>query len=274
MNSNTIESKITLGVVAISLNEEIDLPGFLKNISGWADEIVIVDCGSQDNTIEIIKSSNIPVKIINSSLTEAGGYAGLRNLGLKSCTSDWIINMDIDERISSKLKLEILKAIRNDFFDAYKYKRLNYFLHRPMKYGGWNTWNNPQLARRGSHYYDGVIHEKCVVHGNSVRIGQLTNLMIHLNDESYSERLNKSFKYCHMEAELLCKNNKKVYWPQFFILPTFEFIKKYFLKMGFLDGIPGLISAIHSSNAVFRILALTWDNQNKIPRCLIEREIN
>ena len=98
--------------------------------------------------------------------------------------------------------------------------------------------------------------------------------MLHLNDESYSERLEKSFRYCHLEATQLINKNKKVKAAEIAFLPLLEFFKKYILKSGFLDGTPGLISAIHSAGAKFRILTITWDQQNTLDRAQLEKKYN
>ena len=140
-----MNKKPTLAVVAISYNEEVDIPGFLEHLIEWVNEIVIVDSGSTDSTLEIINKSTFDIKIVKTTLEKAGGYAALRNLGVEKCNSDWVINMDIDERITKNLKAEILKSINIDKYNAFRYRRLNYCLHRPMKAGGWNSWNNSQL---------------------------------------------------------------------------------------------------------------------------------
>ena len=265
------EKKSKLAVVAIAHNEEVDMPGFLEHLIEWVDEIVIVDSGSTDKTIEIINNSSFEIKLIKTTLEQAGGYAALRNLGVEGCNSDWVINMDIDERMTENLKTEILISINKDRYSAFRYRRLNYFLHRPMKAGGWDSWNNPQLARKGAHYYKGKLHEKCVVHGGEEKIGQLQSFMSHLNDESYLERMDKSFRYCQLESDKLIEKKLCIKGYQLLLYPILEFFKKYIYKKGFIDGIPGLNAAIHSADAVFRALALTWDVQNKIDRKKIDR---
>ena len=101
-----MNNKPTVGVVAISYNEQEDLPGFINHLIEWVDELVIVDSGSTDKTIEIINNSNFDIKLIKTTMEQAGGYASLGNLGVEGCNSDWVINMDIDERITEKLKNE------------------------------------------------------------------------------------------------------------------------------------------------------------------------
>ena len=268
MNINT-----TLGVVAISRNEETDLPGFFANLLPWVDEIIIVDDGSSDSTKEIASAAGEKVKVISHPMSE-DGFAGQRNVGIEAATSDWLLNMDIDERVTPELACEIREKIANTKLNAFSYHRQNFFMHRPMKAGGWNSWNNPQLARREYHSYVNKVHERCVVDGEPESIGQLNNLMWHLNDESYKERMIKSLQYCQLEADKMLVENKKINALQIVVHPILEFIKKYFLKKGFLDGIPGLISAMHSADAVFRACALTWDQQHKIPREELEKRMS
>lgn len=263
----------TLGIVAISRNEERDIQGFLDHLLPWVDEIIIVDDGSTDRTTEIVEATDSKVTLLRNRMTDEGGFSEQRNLGIKAAKSDWLLNMDIDERVTPELAAEIKDVIQDTKLNAFRYRRLNYFMHQPMKLGGWNSWNNPQLARRGCHHYVNKVHERCVVEGEPNSIGQLHSEMWHLNDESYEERLRKSFQYSKIEANLILSGNTKVTWRHLFFKPPFEFIKKYILKRGFIDGVPGLISALHAAGAIFRAYALAWDEQNRIPREELEQEL-
>jgi len=263
----------TLSVVAISYNEEVDLPGFLEHLLPWVDEIIIVDDGSTDDTTSIAEAAGEKVKLIHHKMTAEGGFAEQRNQGVVAATSDWVLNMDIDERVTPQLAQEIMQVIIDTPYHAFRYHRLNFFLHRPMRRGGWNSWNNPQLARRGHHRYVNKIHERCAVDGEPDSIGQLQALMWHLNDDSYEERMRKSFQYCKLEADKLIELNISVSWLDIVLRPCMEFAIKYFYKRGFIDGVPGLIAAMHSASAIFRQYALVWDAQNRIARYEIEQQL-
>jgi (heptosyl)LPS beta-1,4-glucosyltransferase len=263
----------TIGVIAISKNEERDLPGFLSCLISWVDEIVIVDDGSTDRTVEIAQATGNTVRVIERKKELESGFAGQRNIGLQAAQSDWLLNMDIDERVTPELAQEIKLASSDAKLNAFRYRRLNYFLHRPMKAGGWSSWNNPQLARRGYHRYVNKVHERCVVDGAPDSVGQLKGVMWHLNDESYKERMAKSFQYCLLEAEKMIACKTRLTGFKIITLPLIEFIKKYVFKRGFLDGTPGLVAAMHSSCAMFRACALTWDEQNRIQRDTLERAL-
>jgi len=263
---------VSISVVAICKNEEADLPGFLANLAPWVDEIVLVDDESSDSTLAIAEAAGEKV-IVVSQLMSKEGFAGQRNAGIAASSGDWILNMDIDERVTPTLRDEILAAISNTCLNGYRYRRLNFFLHRPMKAGGWTTWNNPQLARKNYHRYVNKLHERCVVEGAPEAVGQLSGFMWHLNDDSYEERMNKSFQYCKLVAEELIGDGRKISWASLLLRPLKIFLKKYVLQRGFLDKTPGLIAALHSADAEFRACALVWDAQNRISRAYLEEQV-
>lgn len=261
-----------LGAIAISRNEAQDLPGFLTNLLPWVDEIVIVDDGSTDETVQIAQTAGHKVRVIQQKMTEREGFAGQRNAGITAATSDWLLHMDIDERVPPELAQEIREAIAQTSLNAFRYPRLNFFTHRPMQAGGWQGWNNPQLARKGHHHFVNKVHERCVVEESNA-IGQLHHKMWHLNDESYKERMSKSFQYCQLEAEKMLLTGKDITAFDLCFKPIVEWGKKYLWKQGFRDGTPGLIAAIHSACAVFRTCALVWDEQNRIDRQELEMQL-
>ena len=265
------DNKITLGVAAISYNEERDLPGFIEHLIKWVDEIIIVDDGSTDKTEAIAKGYGNKVKFITNKMAEKD-FGGQRNIGINNATADWLLHMDIDERVTPELAKEILNAISDTTKNGFKYRRLNFFLHRPMKGGGWQTWNHAQLGRRGYHQFQRKLHEQCIIEGGEKATGQLNGYMWHFNDTDYSERMRKSFQYSHMEADKIISANKKIRWYHFISMPALRFLKLYFYKKGFRDGTLGLLASLHSMDAEFRACALAWDRQNRISRSTLETQ--
>ncbi len=274
MSSVFERAPVTLGVVAISYNEEEDLPGFLANLIGWVDEIIIVDDGSSDRTEEICAAAGDSVRFIRSPRQSGEYYSDQRNKGIDAAQSDWLLHMDIDERVSPELAREIRAAIQNEKMDGYRFRRLNHFMHRPMQGGGWQDWNLIHLARRELFRFGGMFHETCNLDAPAHRVGQLRGKMIHFNEHDFEKRLKKSSTYLEEVVKHVEASGRQVSGWQILWAPTKEFLKKYFYKKGFLDGTPGLISALHSATAVFRAHALVWDRQNRISRAELERQVS
>lgn len=274
MPAQTPGRRPTLSAVVISRNEQRNLPHLLQNLADWADEIVIVDDGSTDETPRIAQEAGEKVRFISHTMTEAEGYAGQRNAGIDAATGDWLLHLDCDERVPEDLAREISESIGSGAFDAYRYRRQNYFLHRPVNHGGWDSWNRPQLARRGCHRFTGRLHEACEIDGGEPRTGQLAHKIAHLNESSFAERLQKSARYVAMNAEDLARTGTRIRSLSLLTGPLFEFAKRYALQRGFLDGTPGLIAALHSATSVFRIRALVWDRQNRVDRAALERQVS
>lgn len=263
----------TLGVVAISFNEERDLPGFLDNLLPWVDEIVIVDDGSSDETASIARAAGGRVLFVQLPRQDGEYFSHQRNKGIEVASSDWLLHMDIDERVPPDLAHEIMNAIVVDGFDAFRFRRLNYFLHRPMFGGGWQDWNQIHLARRLSLRFSGGYHEQPEVDSPADRIGQLLRPIWHLNDQDYSERMMKSIVYCEEAADGIRKTGRAVRWYDFLTAPATTFARNFIWKHGYRDGTVGLLAALHSASSAFRSRALVWDDQNRVERSTIEDEL-
>jgi glycosyltransferase involved in cell wall biosynthesis len=252
----------SIGVVALAKNEEKDLPGFLSNVLPWADEVVIVDDGSTDKTAAVALEAGPKVKVIRSAMHPASGFAGLRNEGILHATSEWLLHMDIDERVPPSLISEIFRAIAEPDVVACRFRRLNFFLNRPMKGGGLQLWNQVHLARREIGIFVNTVHEGLQLRENSGKVKQLKAKMLHLNDDGYLERMRKSDQYCRMVADQLLRDGKAVSGWHLFWKPAKKLFLTYFIFKGYKDGIPGIIWAMHCACAEFRVLALAWDRQN------------
>lgn len=263
----------TLGVVAISYNEKQDLPGFLACLLPWVDEIVLVDDGSDDATEAIAAAAGEKVTFITSPRQEGEYFSHQRNKGIDAARSDWLLHMDVDERVTPALAREIVQAVRKNDYDAYRFRRLNFFLHRPMQGGGWQDWNLVHLARREVLRFGGMFHEECLVTATAERIGQLEERMWHLNDRSYMHRIRKSVLYCQEQANRLRTSGRKIRWWHLLVLPAADFLGKYFRRSGYRDGTPGLLFALHAASARFKACALVWDEQHAISRKSIEEQV-
>lgn len=249
------------------------MPGFLANLLGWVDEIVVVDDGSTDRTAAICTAAAPKVHFLRMPRKDGEYYSDQRNKGIDAAQSEWLLHMDIDERVTLELAADILQGIRDSGKDGYRYRRLNHFMHRPMRGGGWQDWNLIHLARRHVFRFGGMFHETCHLDAPASRVGQLKGHMVHFNEHNFEKRLTKSDVYReevvkHLEGRGIPVPGWRIAWE-----PAKEFLKNYFWKKGLLDGTPGLIAALHSATAVFRAHALVWDRQNRISRRTLEERI-
>jgi glycosyltransferase involved in cell wall biosynthesis len=270
---NSAELRPTLGVVAISQNEEIDLPGFLEHLLPWVDEVVIVDDASTDQTVRLAQTAGPKVKLIKSARKPGEYYSHQRNKGIDAATSDWLLHMDIDERVTPELAEEIQAATKDTSKDGYRFRRLNFFLHRPMYGGGWQKWNLIHLARREKFRFGGKMHETTLLDAPPERVGQLRGFMWHLNDSDYVERVRKNMTYMQVEAENLEERCLQVRWFHFVLPPLQRMLKAYFLNGGFRDGVAGVLYAMHVLTGTFNWYATAWDRANSRPRADLENHL-
>ncbi|MEO1479234.1 MAG: glycosyltransferase family 2 protein [Bacteroidota bacterium] len=259
--------------MAIAYNEERDLPGFLSHLLPWVDEIVIVDDGSTDATARLAEEAGAKVTFLQSPRNEGEYYSDQRNKGIDAAQSDWLLHMDIDERVPPALAHEILQAIRDPGFDGYRFRRLNFMLHRPMRGGGLQNWNLVHLARRSLFRFGGKMHETCLLDAPPERVGQLRERIWHLNEISYEKRLKKSWTYSAIRCEDILESGRRVRWYDLLLRPMERALAKYFWHGGWRDGTMGLLYALHCFDATFRSWTLAWDAQNAIPRTQLDDEI-
>ena len=237
---------IRLSAVSAVYNEEENLRDCLDSVKGLADEIVIVDGGSTDKTLEIaksfgakiIKTDNPPIFHIN------------KNKAIDAARGDWVLQLDADERVSSELLKEIKNAISNNSdINGYWIPRSNYFLGHFLKKGGQYPDYTMRLYKKGKGRLPAKdVHEQAEVEGKT---GYLKNDLLHFRDKSFKKYLSGLDRYTtimslHMEKDNLGKN-PFVFVNYFFIKSIWWFLKTYIRHKGFVDGFPGFIFAFFSS---------------------------
>lgn len=250
------------------------MPGFLAHLVPWVDEIVIVDDGSTDSTASRAAAGGNKVKFIPSPRSAGQYFSHQRNKGIAVATSDWLLHMDIDERVPPDMAQEILAAIEDPAKDGYRFRRLNFFLHRPVRGGGWQNWNLVHLARREKFGFGGKMHETPLLNAPAERIGQLRSCMWHLNDADYFERIRKSNVYMEVEAETWAERAVRIRWYDILLRPPWYFVRPFFLQGGWRDGVVGLIWALHCATGSVRFFSILWDRQHGIPRQDIECQLH
>ncbi len=228
--------KPLLSVAIITKNEEDRLPKTLEAVKDLADEIVVVDSGSTDRTVEIAKSFGAKVFI-----EPWRGYGPQKNSALKKCKGEWVLFLDADEVPDEDLKEEIKKAVKNPKAEGYMLRRKAVYLGKPLRFV-WGKEYLLRLVRRSANpQWEGKIHEKLLVEGRVKKLKK--GWLYHHTYRSVVEHFQKSVRYAGLSAEDYFKKGKSPSGIKLFLGPVWSFLKIYLLKGGFLEGRRGLIIA-------------------------------
>jgi glycosyltransferase involved in cell wall biosynthesis len=226
--------KITATI--ITLNEERNIARALESLR-CADEILIVDSGSVDRTIEL--AQNLGARVI-----EAGwkGYAAQKNWAAEQAAHDWILSLDADEALSEALEAEIWNLKKSGpRCDAYTMPRLARYLGRWIMHSGWYPDRKVRLYhRRKAKWVGEFVHESVKVEG---RIGHLESNILHFTCDSLSEHLRTLDRYTTLAAQEIAARKVRVSLLRMVFDPAWTFFKAYFLQRGFLDGLEGVTIA-------------------------------
>lgn len=249
-------TKINLSVALIVKNEEDRLPATLKAIRDIASEIVVVDCGSTDKTIEIAKNFNAKVYFHPWE-----GFAKQKNYLTQLCTCNWILFLDADEVITDKLREEIIKTIRLNQNFGYEINRKVFYLGRILHYS-WQKNYRLRLVKRdqspkwiGSH-----VHEELTI---TQPTKKLRNHLIHFSYRDINDHFSRTVTYAKLSALDYYERKKSSSIVKILLKPLFSFFRSYFLKLGLLDGFPGLIASVSSSFYTFLKYSILYELQNK-----------
>jgi len=246
------KENLSLSVSIITLNEENNIERCLKSISNIASEIVIVDSGSTDRTVEIAESFGVKVFV-----EKWQGYIIQKNIALKKCTKSWVLCLDADEEVSQELKTSIKEAIKKDNKDGYYINRRSFYLGKLLKYS-WQPDNMLRLVRRQSNPCWGGYepHDKLFVIGST---GVLKGDLIHYSYRNIDDHVKGLTKYAYLVAQSYDKMGKRSHLYNFIFNPFFAFFKKYIIRAGFLDGFRGFLIAILSFFYVFLKYSYLWE---------------
>ena len=236
-----VQNKTPLSVAIITKNEEERLPDCLQSVA-FADEVLVVDSGSTDGTVELAKSLGARV------LIEAWrGYSGQKQYAVDRCLHDWVLILDADERIPQETAHTIMGELaRNDAtISAYGFRRKNYLHGRWIKHCGWWPDRIVRLVNRKVGGFDGrSVHERWVTEGG---VRGLDAVIEHISFRNYSELLAKMENYSNLASKELFEKNVKVNAVTPILHGLWMFLRTYFLELGVLDGFDGFV--ISTTNA-------------------------
>jgi glycosyltransferase involved in cell wall biosynthesis len=226
-----------LSVTVIALNQEANIGECLASVR-FADEIVVVDTGSTDRTVELARTYTDRVL-----QADWQGFGRTKNYALDQARGDWVFSLDTDERVPPALKDEILAVVAADGpLDGYRVPRKNYFCGRWIRHLGWYPDYTLRLFRQGrGRFRDREVHEEVVVDG---LVGTFKTPLEHYSYRSVSEYVTRMDRYARLAAQELAKAGRRPYPGELFFRPFFSFLHLYFIKRGFLEGAPGYTLAV------------------------------
>jgi glycosyltransferase involved in cell wall biosynthesis len=245
------EVRLTLSVAIITMNEEANLARTLASVQ-FADEVIVLDSGSTDRTLEIARSFDAKIYF-----EQWKGFASQKNSAIEKCVGTWILSLDADEELTFQLQQEIRHLLaHNPSADAYMIKRRNLFLNRWMRYGGYYPDPKLRLFRRHSanfappaRFTERPVHETIAFEGN---LETLNNDLVHHaypTIESYIEHMDR---YSTLGAQIVvAKGKTSRSWFGFYynilVIPFFTFFWNYIFRLGFLDGREGFLLHFYHS---------------------------
>jgi glycosyltransferase involved in cell wall biosynthesis len=223
-----------VSVVIITLNEEKNIKDCLESVS-WANEIIVVDSGSQDKTVEICRQFTDSVYDVPWQ-----GFGKQKNSAVDLAHFDWILSIDADERVTPELKEEI-KALLNDDspFPGYFISRKSYFGKRLILHCGWfPDFSIRIFDRRKGRFNEAGVHESVQLNGKP---GYLNHSLIHFTYKNISDFLVRMNQYSTLAAKDLFKDKRNWAVIKMILHPPATFLRMYILKQGFKEGFPGII---------------------------------
>ena len=243
----------TLTVITLTLNEERNIAACLESVR-WADEIIVLDSGSTDRTVELARQYTPDVMRV-----EWRGYGATRNIALDRAKGDWILWLDADERVSPELAGEIREVLEKDdkSIAGYAVARRAFFLGRWIKHCGWYPGRVTRLFRRSAgRFSDDRVHEELVLAGTVV---ESRHDLLHYTDPDLHHYLQKFDRYTSLAAEGMQASGRRFSVVHVLFRPPFTFVKMYFIRLGMLDGMQGFILCVLSTAYVFTKYAKLWE---------------
>jgi glycosyltransferase involved in cell wall biosynthesis len=257
-NVEPITDRARLSVSIIAKNESRHIRDCIESVS-FAEEILVVDSGSDDDTVTIAEAAGARVV-----LQDWLGYGAQKRFAVDAASHDWVLCLDADERVDATLATEIQSVLSSPQSFAYELPMQQRFMGRMLNHGdGFPLWKLRLFHRKYAQWSDDPIHESVQTKEHPLR---LHGKLLHLPDISLHEWIEKQNRYTTMQAEYLLARGKRASLSRLTISPFWRFVKYYLLQRGFLDGIAGLVHAALNAAFVFSKYAKLWALQNRSSR--------
>jgi glycosyltransferase involved in cell wall biosynthesis len=242
---NRTENRVSVAI--ITKDEEERLPDCLRS-AAFADEVLVVDSGSADKTVEIAESFGARVLI-----ERWRGFSGQKQFAVDQCLHDWVLILDADERIPAETARVIkrIMAMNDRGISAYSFRRKNYMHSRWIRHCGWWPDRIVRLVHRGKGGFDGrPVHERWITDGE---VEKLNAVIEHISFKNYSDLVAKMENYSNLASKELFKKNIHINAITPISHGLWMFVKTYFIELGILDGFDGfLISTMNAGGSFLK----------------------
>ena len=249
----------TVACVVITKNEEANIQDCLRSAQ-WANELIVVDAESRDRTVELARARGAKV-----SVRPWPGFGLQKNFGMGQASSEWILILDADERVTEELRGEVRTCLdrwRPGAPVAYRIPRRNFFYGAWVRGGGVYPDYQVRLFQRGlAEYNEIAVHENLIVDGE---IGTLAGHLDHYTERRIQDHFKKFGLYTTLAAQEKAKKIRAVRWIDLVVRPLVVLVKTYLLKRGFRDGVRGLIVCVFASMYTFVKYAKLWDATRQV----------
>lgn len=225
-----------LSLVLITLNAASQLEACLQS-AAFADDIVVVDSGSQDGTAAL--AERYGARVVQQAWL---GFGPQKQFAVGLARHAWVLCLDADERVTPALRASVEAALVQPSFGAYRFARCNRFLGRYLRHGeGYPDWNLRLFDRRRARWTDDVVHENVVA---DCQVATLAGDLLHDSAETIATYLTKQNRYTSLAAGAAFDAGRRASAAKLLFSPLVRFIKFYGVRRGFLDGLPGFIHIV------------------------------
>jgi glycosyltransferase involved in cell wall biosynthesis len=244
-----------LSAVVITRNAATQLEACLASVA-FAQETLVVDSGSTDGTVALARARG--ARVIEH---EWLGYGRQKQFAVAQAAHDWVLCIDADERVSEPLRAAIVAELAAPRGYVYAMARCNQFMGRWLRHGeGYPDWNTRLFHRQHARWSDDAVHEHVLT---TASVGRLAGDLMHESAETLERYLDKQNRYTTLQAERMLADGRDAGALQMLFSPVVRFLKFYVFRLGFLDGVPGLvhiaIGCMNSFNKYAKLRSLRRD---------------
>lgn len=241
--ANPADEKLPITVAIIALNASTQIGECLASV-GFADEVLVVDSGSSDATVEIARRHGARVET-----RQWLGFGRQKQYAVSIAKHDWVLCLDVDERVTERLAASVRAAFAGSRYHAYRLARRNRFLGRWLAHGeGYPDWTVRLFHRAHASWSNDEVHEAVLT---TAEVGRLDGDLLHDSAQDIASYMAKQNRYTSLHAESLYRQGVRASYWRLFTSPLARFVKFYFMRLGFLDGGPGFAHIVIGCNNSF-----------------------